>query len=245
MNKWIKIRYQQAIVVIIACLLLSACATTPQPLQIRSNVDALATSDAQAKRHFVILPANKDIKEQDLQFIEFKAYVEKVLSSRGFVKVDTLQDGDVVLFLSYGVSEPQTYQYSYDVPGWSYPGFYPYYRGYWYYPMSPYYSQRIQSYSVYRRYLSLEAFDMEAYLQHKTPQQLWKINVQSRGLSNDLRLAFPYMVAAMQPYIGLNTGHMVTVDVDEFDPLLKNILRSNPNPVTPVLPQQEKNSSSP
>jgi len=38
---------------------------------------------------------------------------------------------------------------------------------------------------------------------------------------------------------------MVTVDVDEFDPLLKDILLSNPNPVTQVLPQQEKTSSSP
>lgn len=231
MNKWIPRTYTHALLIIVSFLLLTACATTQQTMEIRSDVDALAINAAQNKRHFVILPGNKDIKEQDLQFIEFKTYVEKALKNRGFIKADTLQDGDVVLLLSYGVSEPQTYQYTYDVPAWNGGGFYPYYRRYWYYPMAPYYAQRIQTYLMYRRYLTLEAYDMAAYLQNKTPEQLWKVNVQSQGLSNDLRLAFPYMVTAMQPYIGSNTGHMVRVDVDESNPLLKSLFNSQPNSI--------------
>ncbi len=238
MNNWMTCTYKQVLLIIVSSLLLTACAASRQTVEIRSDVDALATSEAQAKRRFVILPGNKDIKEQDLQFIEFKAYVEKTLNNRGFTKVDALHDGDVVLFLSYGVSEPQTYQYSYEVPTWNSAGFYPYYRRYWYYPMSPYYTQRMQTYLMYRRHLTLEAYDMAAYLQNKTPQQLWKVNVQSQGLSNDLRLTFPYMVVAMQPYIGSNTGHMVTVDVDEFNPLLKSLLNHQSNDMTaPVIPQ--------
>ena len=240
MSKWIHDTYLRALLVIIGCLLLTACATSPKPLQIRSDVDALATSDAQGKHHYVILPGTKDVKEQDLEFIEFKTYVEKALSNRGFNKAATPQDGDVVIFLNYGVSEPQTYQYSYDVPGWyGFGGTYPYFRRSWYYPMSPYYTQRIETYLMYRRFLSLEAYDMEAYLQNKTPKQLWKVYVQSQGLSNDLRLVFPYMVTAMQPYIGSNTGHMVTVDVDELNPLLKSLLFSQPNKgPSPVIPEK-------
>lgn len=243
MIKW---KYQRTVLLMIVSLLLVACATTPQPMQVHSEVDALATSDAEAKRRFVILPGNKDIKEQDLQFIEFKAYVEKVLGNRGFIKADTLQNGDVVLFLSYGVGEPQAYQYSYDVPVWYDMGFYPYYRRYRFYSgmSAQYYTQRIATYLVYRRYVSLEAYDMAAYLKQQTPQQLWKINVQSQGPSNDLRLTLPYMVAAMQPYIATNTGHMLSVDIDEYNPLLKDLLLLNSNRIPSVLPQQPNSSPS-
>lgn len=239
MTKWISYNGRYAVLLVILSLL-TGCATVPQPMRIRSEVDALAISDANTKRRFVVLPGRKDLKEQDLQFIEFKAYVEKVLANRGFTKADSLQDGDVLLFLDYGVGEPQTYQHSYDVPVWNDMGFYPYYRRYRFYPtMTPYYAQRTETYMLYRRYVSLEAYDMAAHLQQKNPQQLWKITVQSRGTSNDLRLTLPYMLTAMQPYIGTNTGHMVTVDVDEFNPLLKSLLPSNPQQMpASALPQQ-------
>lgn len=214
-------------------LLSSACSTTPQPLVIRSDIDALATQTGQTKRHFAILPANQGTNPLDLQFLEFKGYIEKVLQQRGYVKVDDMQQGDVVLFLNYGVGEPQLQQYSYDVPVWSDFAYYPYGRRYRFYPRMSYgvvgYAQQMATYSVYRRYLTLEAYDMAAYLQKQAPQQLWKISVQSQGQSNDLRLAFPYMVAAMQPYLGSNTGHMITVDIEESNPLLKDLLLGNPN----------------
>ncbi|MGR8932149.1 MAG: hypothetical protein ACU836_16075 [Gammaproteobacteria bacterium] len=228
--------------VVALLLLLTACATTPRVLEVRSDVDALATKDAQNKRHFVVLPGNKALKEQDLQFIEFKAYVEKALIASGFSKADSPQDGDVVLFLDYGVGEPQSYQYAYDVPVWNNMGFYPFYRRYGYYPMmsSYYYAPRVETYLVYKRYLSLEAYDMAAYLQQKTPIQLWKISVQSLGTSNDLRLTLPYMITAMKPYVGINTGHMVNIEINEHDPFLRELLLSNPNPAPSVQSPQQK-----
>lgn len=214
----------------IALMLLSACAMGPRNLQINAEVDALAANDVQGKRRFVILPANKDIKPQDLQFMEFKGYVEKALLNRGFVKAEQMQDGDAVLFLDYGTGEPQIRQYSYDVPIMNNFGYYPYYRSYRYYPSMAYgYTQHIETYTVFKRHLTLEAYDMAAYLLQKPPVQLWKVSVQSQGQSNDLRLVFPYMVAAMQPYIAANTGHMVAVPVDETDLLLKDIVMNNPH----------------
>lgn len=218
---------------VILCMLfalLAACSSGPRTLQIRADVDALATSETQSKRRFVVLPGNKEINPQDLQFLEFKGYVEKSLLNRGFVKVEQLQEGDVVLFLNYGSGEPQLQQYSYDVPVMNNFGYYPYYRPYRYYSGFAYgYTQHIETYTVYKRYLTLEAYDMAAYLQQKPPIQLWKVSVQSRGQSNDLRLIFPYMVTAMQPYLGTNTGHMLTVTVDETNPLLNDIITANPN----------------
>lgn len=223
-------------------VLLSGCAVTPRPMEVRSDIDALAIAEAQNRRQFVILPGNKDTGEFDLQFIEFKNYVEKALLNRGFIKSPSLQAGDVVLFLSYGVGEPQVHQYAYDVPVWSGYGYYPYYgRRYGYYPRMGMmygvggYAQHVESYTLYRRYLMLDAYDMAAYLNKQTPQQLWKVTVQSQGQSNDLRLTLPFMVAAMQPYIATNTGQMLTVDVDEWNPLLRDIRFSNSVPApTPV-----------
>lgn len=227
--------------IILILLVLSGCAFTPRSMEVRSDVDALATTEAQNKRQFVILPGNKDTNENDLLFIEFKNYVERALIQRGFVKAPSLETGDVVLFLSYGIGEPQVHQFSYDVPIWTSYSYYPYYygrrRGYSPRPSVAYgvsgYTQRIESYTLYRRYLILDAYEMGAYLNKQTPQQLWKISVQSQGQSNDLRLTLPFMVTAMQPYIASNTRRIMTVDVDELSPLLRDIRLGSPLPTTP------------
>ena len=222
-------------------LLLNACSTAQHSLVIRSDIDALATQDAQEKRHFVIVPANKEIMPQDLQFLEFKGYIEKALLQRGFVKANQFEQGDVFVYLNYGVGEPQTQQYSYEVPIWSDFGYYPYSRRYGFYPRMSYgvagYAQRVQTYKVYTRYLTLEAYDMPVDLNQQAAKQLWKISVRSQGQSNDLRFVFPYMVTAMQPYLGRNSGHMLSVDIDEFNPLLRDIQLGNVHrlPATPAV----------
>lgn len=211
-------------------LILTGCATAPQPLQIRADVDALSTVVPANKQRFVLMPGNPAVSPQDLQFLEFKAYVEKALVKKGLVPAAGMEQGDLAIFLTYGVGEPQTQQYSYSVPVWNDSGFYPYYR-YRYYSSMPVYTQQIATYISYRRSLTLEAYDMAGYLSKAPSQpQLWKINVQSVGPSNDLRIVFPFMVAAMLPYIGTNTGHMLSVVVDEFDPLLREIQWLNPLP---------------
>lgn len=224
-------------------MLLTACSTSPRPMQFRTEIDSLsAASELHGKAQFVILPGNPGANEQDLQFIEFKAYVEKVLVNRGYSKAGSLQTGNLVIFLSYGVGAPEVHQYSYEVPLWNDMGYYYPYR------MSRYnrgfypgygvggYTQRIESYTTFRRYLVLEACEKEPYLQQQQRKQLWKTSVQSSGSSNDLRLVFPYLAAAMQAYIGTNTGHMVTVDIDETDPLVRSLI----GPYQPLAPQAIK-----
>ncbi len=84
--------------------LLSGCAGM-QPARFVSNVDSLAQADAVAKKRYVLLPGGKGVEAGDLQFQEFAAYVEKVLSEKGFVKAATFQDADVVIFLAYAIGE--------------------------------------------------------------------------------------------------------------------------------------------
>lgn len=223
-------RFKYLVFGLILSMLLTACMSS-RPMQFRTEIDSLvAAADNRDKTRFVVLPGSADANEQDLQFIEFKAHIEKILTNRGYSKAGSLQDSNVVMFLSYGVGAPEVHQYSYEVPVWNDMGYYypyrmsRYYRGY--YPGFGVggYTQRIDSYTTFRRYLLLEACDKEAYLQQQQRKQLWKTSVQSSGASNDLRLVFPYMAAAMQAYIGTNTGHMITVDIDEADPLARSLL---------------------
>ena len=59
--------------------------------------------------------------------------------------------------------------------------------------------------------------------------QVWKTNVISIGSSNDLRLVMPYMVTAMKPYLGTNTGRKLEVEIVADDPAVL-LLRSSQTP---------------
>jgi len=210
-------------------VLLSGCATGPARQHFVSDVDAISSPEAVGKKLFVIVPGNQAVSDKDLQFTEFKALVEKAMVSRGFIRAHSLESSEFVVLLSYGVGAPETRQYTYDVPVWTETGFYYPYRRRFYPGFAGYssigvtgYSQRTESYVSYRRNLLIDAHETQAYLRREF-KQLWKVNAESQGRSNDLRLAFPYMLSAAIPYLGSNTGHMLTIDIDEENPVLRDL----------------------
>lgn len=74
---------------------------------------------------------------------------------------------------------------------------------------------------MYTRFLFLDAYDVATYIKENKMNQVWKTNVVSAGSSNDLRLVMPYMVTAMKPYLGTNTGRKIDVEVTEDDPAVQ------------------------
>lgn len=221
---------------------LSGCAGM-QPTRFVSNVDSLAQADAVAKKRYVLLPGGKGVDAGDLQFQEFAAYVEKVLSEKGFVKAATFQDADVAIFLAYAIGDPQTYQYTYSIPTWGQTGVsssntygtvssYGTYSGTTTY--TPTYgvtgaTTHVGTDTVYSRFLFLDAYDAPTYMKEKKMTQVWKTSVVSTGSSGDLRLVVPYMVAAMKPYLGTNTGRKIEVQVPADDPAVQ-VLRGGQPP---------------
>lgn len=223
---------------------LSGCAGM-QPARFVSNVDSLAQADAVAKKRYVLLPGGKAVEAGDLQFQEYAAYVEKVLSERGFVKVATFQDADVAIFLAYAIGDPQTYQYTYSLPTWgqtgvsssntygtvsSYGGMATYSGTTTY---TPTYgvtgsTTHVGTNTVYSRFLFLDAYDVPTYMKEKKMAQVWKTSVVSTGSSGDLRLVVPYMVTAMKPYLGTNTGRKIEVEVPANDPAVQALRGGQP-----------------
>ena len=205
-----------------------------------SNVDSLAKADAAAKKRYVLLPGGKGVEAADLQFQEFAVYVDKVLSEKGFVKAPALQYADVAIFLACAIGDPQTYQYTYSVPTWGQTGVsssntygtvssfggIATYSGTTRY--TPTYgitgsTTHVGTDTVYSRFLFLDAYDVPTYMSKKRLAQVWKTSVVSSGSSGDLRLVVPYMVAAMKPYVGTNTGRRIEVQVPENDPVVQGL----------------------
>lgn len=224
--------------------LLSGCASI-QPTRFVSDVDSLSQTDAVAKKRYVLMPGGKGVDAGDLQFQEFAAYIEKVLAEKGFVKASTFQVADIVIFLAYAIGDPKTYQYTYSLPTWGQTGVS---SSNTYGTVSSYGSMatysgtttytptygvtgsttHVGTDTVYTRFLFLDAYDVPTYVKEKKMSQVWKTNVVSTGSSGDLRLVVPYMVAAMKPYLGTNTGRKIEVEVPENDPAVQLLRGGQP-----------------
>lgn len=211
--------------------LLSGCSANNPPF--RASVDSIGEV-TEFKRRYVLMPGDKDISPEDLQFKEYATYVNHALWKQGFSPASSLEDANVVIFLMYGIGDPQEHQYSYSIPTWGQTGVASSYtsgsfRGFGGYgsysgttTYTPIYgvtgSQTYSgNYTTYFRFLILEAIDLDEYKRSEREIQLWKTTVTSSGSSEDLRRVFPILVAASQEYIGKNTGRKVEVSLYETD----------------------------
>lgn len=230
---------------LVSIALVSGCATM-QPTKFHSYVDSLAHANAAAKKRYVLMPIGTEVEAGDLQFQEFAAYIEKILSENGFTKASTFQDADVAIFLTYAIGDPKTYQYTYSLPTWGQTGVssantygtvsshggMATYAGTTTY--TPTYgitgsTTHLGTNTVYTRFLFLDAYDVSTYIKENKMSQVWQTNVVSTGSSGDLRLVVPYMVAAMKPYLATNTGRRIEVVIRENDPAVQ-LLRGDQPP---------------
>jgi len=220
--------------IVIFCILflsLYGCAMTQK---YHVDVDSISSPDADSKKKYILLSGIKDVKDTDLQFIEYTKYIETALISRGFSKATTIEDANVAIFLVYGIGNPQKNTYSYALPMWGQTGvsssttygslntfgntatysgtttYNPTYGITGFFPVSG-------SYVNYFRFLILDAVDIDEYKKTQKMNQLWQTTVTSTGSSGDLRLVFPVMVAASKEYLGLNTGKRIQIILSEED----------------------------
>jgi len=220
--------------IVIFCILflsLYGCAMTQK---YHVDVDSISSPDADSKKKYILLSGIKDVKDTDLQFIEYTKYIETALISRGFFKANTIEDANVAIFLVYGMEKPQNNPYRYALPMWGQTGvsssttygslntfgntatysgtttYNPTYGITGFVPGS-------DSYVNYFGFLILDAVDIDEYKKSQKMNQLWQTTVTSTGSSGDLRLVFPVMVAASKEYLGLNTGKRIQIILSEED----------------------------
>jgi hypothetical protein len=210
---------------------MAGCASVPQYV----NVDSIQAPSTDDKKNFVLLPGNKDTSASDLQFREYAAYINRALISRGFMPAESIETANLAIFVVYGIGDPQQHQYLYSVPLWGQTGISSsttygtlstfgntgtYSDTTTYHPTYGItgYSTRVGTYTMYFRFLVLDAFDLSEYRKSKELVPLWKTTVTSTGPGSDLRRILPVMVIASKSHIATNSGRRIKVEIDENDP---------------------------
>ncbi len=231
----------RTVVITLIAATLGACAEI-EVRKFETSVDSISTPAAVEKKRYLILPGEKNTPREDLQFLEFAGYVEKAMSEKGFARVSTPDDSDVIVFLTYGIGGPEKHLVSYTVPHFGQTGVsgshttgtvtnigggMSSFSG-----MTTYtptygvtgYSSGINEFTTFPRFIMLDAFDSEAYRKENAFKQVWRTRADSIGMSNDLRLVFPYMLVSMKPHISTNTGKKIVYQLPEDDASVKAFL---------------------
>lgn len=227
-----------AFLFIVSMLTLTSCATNKTKYLV--NIDTLSSGAANAKSAYLMIPGSEAAAQDDLQFNEYATYVDRALMNHGFTPAKSPKETMVLIFLNYGIGDPQQHRYTYSTPiigqtgvSSSYStgtlstyGNYSSYSGTT--TNTPTYGvtgsvRHTGTRTTYDRFITLSAFDVDEYRSSKNASKLWETSITSTGASGDLRLVFPVMVAASQEYIGINTGRKIEVDIYATDERITEI----------------------
>lgn len=188
-------------------LLLGCATSTPSAFNI--TIDSIGSASP-AKQSYFLLPGDKNVNGEDLQFKEYVSYVNYALTNQGFVPAESFEKANIGIFLNYGISGPQESRISTSLARKVAPTL----------PLPDYVKR-----TTYSRYMILEAVDLVEYRTTGKTAQLWKTTVTSTGSSGDLRRVFPVLVVASSQYIATNTGQRINVVLDETDEQILEIRR--------------------
>ncbi len=225
-------RSAKMLTIIFSLFIFSGCANYRS---FNVNVDSICNSSACLKKTYILLPGNKDGKVSDLQFQEFATYTEKALNAQGFRKAPSIDEAELAIILSYGISDPQSYEYTYSVPVYGQTGVSSSKTSgsVYSYGNSASYSQNTDytpSYGVvgatthvgtavvFARYMVISGVDLEQFKKTgkiEDAQEIWSTKANSIGASGDLREIFPILLIASQNHIAENTGKKISYSIRE------------------------------
>lgn len=207
-------------------LLLTGCATG-----VTVKVNAIADSALQVPgKKYLLTNGMVEAPKDDLFFREFAAYFERALSTKGYQRVEDRAAADLIISLSFGVSDGRTGINTYSFP------IYEAFGGETYtiretdssggvttrtVTIPPRYQivgtqHESQTYTVYAHTVMLEA--RLPAPEGQSGKLAWKTVITSVNESNDLRAIMPYLAAAAAPYLGGNSGHQKRIELQTDSP---------------------------
>ncbi len=211
---------------------LTACSTQ----NVKVAVDSIIGQKNIPSKYYTWRSGMQETSRNDLHFREFSRYFQAILQDHGY-RQDTEKNAPIVIYFSYGVSPGRTTRYTTTTPIYEWEG-----------GETIVYTetkkdkegkttstvtstvttpsrQRLvgmsvgtSRYTVFTRFVILEAKRHQAGSEPKDMETLWKSKITSTGPSNDLRALMPIMAAAAAPYIGVDTGETKVVKIKKDDP---------------------------
>lgn len=229
-------RLLTATLLVALCTLLGACVGPQYSVGVSGFTDPAYAGG----KSYWLLPGQKGVTDDDLEFREYARYVRRGLSQAAFFESAGLDHADLVIFLSYGIGDTKEHHYSYSLPiygqtgggtasfrGTIYSG-YGSATTYGTIYQQPQFgvvgSQQISGTDVtHLRYMFVDALDGKAYRTDNKMVSVWRTDVMSRGSSGDLRRVFPVLVVAATPHFGKNTKERIILDISETDKKLEEM----------------------
>ncbi len=231
------------LVFLLSVLFIQACVVkvgdhTPR---VNTSVSSLASEDSSTFKSYVLIPSSNSVSINDLQFKEYSSYVKRLLKKNGYKDSQDKENPDLVIFVGYGIGEPEQSQYTYSMPifGTTPTGVYTLNAtstnnggttqldG----TLTQQRALAVTGYSThtnirtnYTRHLELYAVNLSEYQLTGEVLPVWQSTVVSRGSNGDLRYVFPYLVAALDGLVGIDSGSSVDVTVRQ-DSLVKRYVQ--------------------
>lgn len=218
-----------------AALLVITGLTACGAQSVKVTIDSIVGQKDIPARDFSWHSRMREISPDDLHFREFSQYFLAILKDHGY-QYTTDRDAPIAIYFSYGVSPGRTMQYTTTMPVYDWLG------GdtivYTETKMDDKgkttskttstittparqrlvgFSVNTNRYTVFTRFVLLEAKRYQTGLKPEDMQSLWKTSITSIGTSSDLRALMPILAEASAPYVGVDTGEARIVKIKRDD----------------------------
>ena len=179
---------------------------------------------------------------ESLQFMEATGFAKTALISEGFREAGNPEEADLLVEISYEISDPQTSLKERSEPVYArirggYSKRLVKVRGtdgkiysrvvYCYHPSRSHligWDTDITSETLYEKTLTMRAYATNPDAEAGEVKEIWMVQVSNRNKSEDLRYYIPRMVAAGLDYIDYNSESLQRVKLPESDPRIQLIL---------------------
>ena len=223
---------------IAACTLNTGCVGYPGAEYFNCKIDAISSPNIQDPLNqritYTLVNNFKTPTGNDLLTEEFSTYTHALLQKKGFIRARDATSADIKIIISGGISSPRTTYYTHSNLTWGQTGISSsntsgtvnsfgtinsfgnsstlqkqstvnYNTNY-----TPTYGftegpPQLASATTYDRFLKIDAI--------KNGKTIWSTTVSSTGTGSDMRMIFPNLLAAAQPYLASNTGSQITKNI--------------------------------
>ena len=202
------------------------------------RVDSIvAQGNLLREKRYVLYSGMQGTSVDDLYFREYGKYFREILKKHGYHQVNQPEGADLAIYFSYGITGGEEVHHTYTRPVYAIVG------GETIDITEtetdaegrkikttktvtiPTRSRivgvetRKESYTVFTAYAVLEAKEINGAKGHtdKSMQTLWKTTITTTSKLDDLRRIMPMMAAVSAPYLGKNSGEIVTVKLRDSD----------------------------
>jgi hypothetical protein len=188
-------------------------------------------------KNYILDSGMRGTSVDDLYFREYGKYFVEVLKRNGYRQVNQPDDADLAIYFSYGITGGTEVHYTYTRPVYAIVG------GETVditetetdaagrkikttktvtIPSTTRVvgvETRRESYTVFTAHAVMEAEEIHGTegQTNNSMETLWKTTITTTSKLDDLRRIMPIMAAASVPYLGKNTGEIVTVELRDGD----------------------------